>query len=174
MKRILHTILLTASLALAAALPCAAQTYKTNDMVLPAFTSIGLGNASNSVSILNASGFSNATPYRFFNADALQNPWQIIVSFSAATNSLLASTFVFGFSMDGVNYENIPNRMATLSVPASATGNAVTNYIATLSSTDTNLVGRLPPTLPFVTLIGVTNGNAATLTVSRITVRERY
>jgi hypothetical protein len=175
MKRILNTLLLTASLALAAALPCAAQTYKTNDMALPAWaTTMGLGTASNTVAIANSAGYTNSTPYRFNNADALAAPWQIIVAFSAPTNSLLASSFVFGFSADGVSYENIPNRQAHLIVPASATGAGNTNYIAVLSSTDTNLFGRLPPSLPYVTMLGTTNGNASTFSISRITVRERY
>lgn len=173
LRKTLRILLLTASLALAAALPVAAQTYKTNDLSLP-FSVVTAGVSSNTIGWGNSGGWAAATGYQFVSRDSLDTPWQAIVSFSCPTVTLAAASFTFGFSVDGSTYVNTPAGTHTLIVPASASSGSLTNYTAVLNGNDTNLVGRIPPRLNGITLLSVTNGNAANLTINRITIRERY
>lgn len=149
-----------------------AQVYRTNNMNLP-FTLVTAAANSNVIAWGNASGFANAMPYQFQEFVIPPVPYQVIVDFSCPTVTLAATTFVLGFGAETNKFGTSPNSIATIVVPATAANANRTNQIAIYSSTETNLMLRLPPLLPYMTLLSVTNGNAADVTINRIYVRER-
>lgn len=167
--------LLTLLAALFAAPPARAQTYKTNDLTLP-FTTVTAGVASNTVAFGVSGGWTTATPYEIKSQDWVNYPWTMTVNFSCPTVTLAAATFVFGFGVDGSNFENIPGRTLAVSSGTTVASGNPTNLTVTFNSSDTNFVGsaRQAPRLPYVTLLGATNGNAAPITINRVTIRERY
>lgn len=171
----IRSLLLTASLALAAALPCAAQTYKTATMSLP-WTSVTTGGSSNVLGFGNASGITVATPYEFVARDRLpgQQSWTALISFTIATNGLAETTFVFSGSNDGTNFINSPAQCLQFKVPISAASAGNSNYIALVSNTDTNLHGKTLPPVRYLHLVSTTNNNGVTLTLNSITIRELY
>ena len=159
---------------LSLAAPIQAQTYKTNDMALP-FTTITAAANSNITAFGNSGGYAAATAYQILTEDPIANPYTVSVNFSCPTVTLASASFVFAWSVDGTSWENIPARATVLNAPASASSGNNTNVTVSFNSADTNFLtsARQPPRLPFMTLAGATNANAATLTINWVRVRER-
>jgi len=153
----LPLFLLTALLSFAVLLPQAqAQTYRL--YTLPnIYTSVTAGINTNGLGFDNSNGGAANTGFRL--PRKLTDGFSLQVSFSCATVTLAATSFVLQGSADGSNYNNIPGSTVNAVVPASAASGNNTNVVYW-----TNLPASAVQHFQTVRLAGITNGNAADIT----------
>ena len=148
MKSLLSLLLL-----LCIGLNADAQQYRL--YTLPnVWTSVSAGINTNASTFDNSNGGSANTglrlPKRLSDGAALQ------ASFSCATVTLAAVSFVLQGSVDGTNYNSVPGTTFNAVVPASASSANNTNVVY-----NTNFAASVFQQYQWVRLAGITNGNAA-------------
>ncbi len=149
---------------LAAPPPAHAQNaVKTNDFAFP-WATVTAGVSSNIVSWGNASGNTAAASLRI-NPGGLGATFTW--SFNCPTVTLAAASCVLQGSVDNATWANAPqgSGVIVLFVPASAASAGNTNVVYS-----TNVSQALLGNYPYWRIASSTNGNAATLTHTRLTV----
>lgn len=160
---LVSTLLLTLGLLLAAR-PAFAQVIATNDVPNP-WPTVTAGVASNVVSWANSGGYTAGNSLRLQTTALGQRfTW----SFSCATVTLATATAVLQLSPDNATWANVPNGQGscvTITVPASAASANNTNVVFSTNVSQATIGNNL-----YARLASVTNGNAASITGSRLIV----
>lgn len=162
MKSIPSILLSAALLLLGLSGSIQAQQVKTNDLALPFAAVIGNVN-SNILTWGNSGGYAAAASTRVIPSALGMN---ITWSFSCATATLAAATCVIQGSVDNTTWHNVPGLGGAfnVTVPASAASANNTNVVYS-----TNLTQAQCGLFQWWRIASMTNGNAATLTPSRVT-----
>lgn len=135
--------------------PPQAQAQQYRLYTLPnIYTSVSAGINTNGIGFDNANGGEANTGFKL--PKSLAGGLSFQTSFSCATVTLAAVSFVFQGSIDGSNYNNIPGTTFNAVVPASAASANNTNVVY-----NTNFAASVLQQFAYIRLAGITNGNAA-------------
>lgn len=133
-----------------------AQTYRL--LTLPnIYTTVTAGVNTNNLYFDNSSGYPVNTGLKL--PRSLSSGLSFQTTFSCATVTLAAVSFVLQGSVDGTNYNNIPGTTFNAVVPASAASANNTNVVYA-----TNFAAATVQQFQWIRLAGITNGNAADAT----------